>query len=90
MQAREESSRAGYRDLGEKIMSEDEKWLEAITVVSEQKDRIAAQAKEIERLKKAESDLRKIHEEQCAAVKKAQMGFQYFDTELKLVSLKGG
>lgn len=48
---------------------------------------MCAQAKEIERLKKCESDLRKIHQEQYEAVKKAQMGFQYFGSELMLVSL---
>ncbi len=50
---------------------------------------IAAKDKEIERLKKCESDLRKIHEEQYEAVKKAQMGFQYIGRDLVLVSLKG-
>ena len=49
---------------------------------------LAAEQKENERLLKCENDLRKIHEEHMEAAKRCQMGFQYFNGDLMVVSTK--
>ena len=47
-------------------------------------------AAEVERLKKCESDLRKIYEEKLVAVKEANKCFRYFGGKLMLVALQKG